>query len=191
MHNLSNTVILVLLSASGTFASAVYTYTGVDFTTTTGPLYTTSDYITGIMTLAAPLVINQEQVISPVSFQFSDQLGYSITNLNATFPFGGEVTTDSEGSIINWQIEVSTTGPIAIYVCNTGPETLIPNCGDQSPGDQILNLPYIVPGFVSIGTNHSAGTWALAPAPAPEPSSVGLISLGALVAWARGRKRAL
>ena len=56
-----------------------YQYTGNPFTFVTGP-YTTSDFVTGMVTLAGPLPPNMPSPVTPTAFTFSDGV-QTITNL--------------------------------------------------------------------------------------------------------------
>ena len=93
----------IFLSAAGMFADPVtYTYTGNKFTVAVAP-YTTSNFVSGSFTVAAPLGANLvNQVVQPLRFSFSD--GYqTITDQT------GDLTeqlfyvyTDASGNITNW-----------------------------------------------------------------------------------------
>jgi hypothetical protein len=91
------------------FADITYSYTGNPFTSVTGPPYTTSDRVTGTVTLASPLGINLPfgTTVTPLAFSFSDGV-QTITNLNANpgsiFEFG----TGPTGAITGWGIAVDT-----------------------------------------------------------------------------------
>jgi len=105
---LAVTITAALLSQP-MFADITYTYTGNPFTDVTGPPYTTSDRVTGTVTLASPLGINLPfgTAVTPLAFSFSDGV-QTITNLNANpgsiFEFG----TGPTGAITGWGIAVDT-----------------------------------------------------------------------------------
>jgi len=105
---LAVTITAALLSQP-MFADITYTHTGNPFTDVTGPPYTTSDRVTGTVTLASPLGINLPfgTTVTPLAFSFSDGV-QTITNLNANpgsiFEFG----TGPTGAITGWGIAVDT-----------------------------------------------------------------------------------
>ena len=92
--------------ASVQAAPATYTYTGKPFTElATGP-YTSSDFVTAMMTLASPLPPSAFTSVTPLAFSISDGV-QTITNLNvsvAVFAF----TTGGAGRIANWTVLVTT-----------------------------------------------------------------------------------
>ena len=66
----------ILLSANGLFAGAIHTYayTGANFTSATGP-YTTSDFVSGTITLSPPLPADSALSLNSLNFlnySFSD-----------------------------------------------------------------------------------------------------------------------
>jgi len=81
-----------------------YHYTGNPFTFATPP-YTTSDFVTGMITLASPLAPNFSGNVSPIAFTFSDGV-QTITNLTAvnTFFF---FRTGPTGEITEWDVFAS------------------------------------------------------------------------------------
>ena len=70
-----------VLSTSIAHADVTYTYTGNDFTNIAGP-YTTSESISGTVTLSSALPDNQVTLltVTPVSFSFMDGI-HTITDL--------------------------------------------------------------------------------------------------------------
>src|ERR1700679_1943979 len=109
MQLLSRVSAILVLSASTLIAHAdsIYTYTGQDFTSVVGPLFTTSDFVSGSFTTATPLGDNlDEALISPASFSFSDGVD-TINNANATSE-AFEISTNASGAIVDWAIEVES-----------------------------------------------------------------------------------
>ena len=86
-----------------------YQYTGNPFTVATGP-YNTSDFVTAMVTLAAPLGANMPltQVI-PTAFTLSDGV-QTITNNGPGTVFFSEFlfATDASGAISMWRAVVET-----------------------------------------------------------------------------------
>ena len=61
-----------LTAASVQAIPITYTYTGNPFTTASGT-YTTSDFVSGMLTLAGPLAANMPLTpVTPIAFSFSD-----------------------------------------------------------------------------------------------------------------------
>lgn len=93
-----------LTAASVQAVPITYKYTGNQFTSATSP-YTTSDSVSGMLTLATPLAPNtMNSIVTPTSFSFFDGV-QTITDTNASdsvFLFG----TDPTGMITQWQIQV-------------------------------------------------------------------------------------
>ena len=87
-----------LTAASVQAVPTTYVYTGNPFTNVSGR-YTTSDFVSGMLTLAGPLAANMPlTIVSPIAFSFSDGV-QTITQANAsgyTFSFatgpGGAIT---------------------------------------------------------------------------------------------------
>src|SRR5262245_58354284 len=73
-----------------------YKYTGNPFTAVTAP-YTTANFVTVMMTLAAPLARNKPlTTISPIAFTFSDGV-QTITNLTPNVTSIFQVVTGPAG----------------------------------------------------------------------------------------------
>jgi hypothetical protein len=100
-----------LTTASVQAVPTTYQYTGNPFLTAVGP-YTTADFVTGMVTLSAPLAPNMPPLstVSPISFSFSDGV-QTLTNNNSTstiMSFG----TGPTGAIIAWSISVEAPGAL-------------------------------------------------------------------------------
>jgi hypothetical protein len=73
-------------------ASTVYAYNGLPFTNVEGA-YTDTNFVSGSVTLASPLTINLDQVVTPTAFSFSDGV-QTITSNAVSFDIF-EFQTDS------------------------------------------------------------------------------------------------
>src|SRR6516162_9209674 len=97
----------VAYPASVQAAPTTYQYTGNPFTTVSGP-YTTSDFVSGMVTFAGPLAPNLPPFtpVFPTAFTFSD----GVQTLMApgspldVFLFG----TGPTGAIVSWSIELDS-----------------------------------------------------------------------------------
>jgi hypothetical protein len=122
-----------LTAASVQAVPTTYQYTGNPFTEATGP-YTTSDFVSAMVTLAGPLAPNFNGTVTPTAFTFSDGV-QTITNLTSGFTFFNFVTGPT-GQIINWMAFVRRPEP------NTGITTQhCEGCRDDDHGQIPSNLP--------------------------------------------------
>ena len=146
-------------------ASTTYTYTGNDFTSASSP-FTTSDFIQGSFTIAAPLADNLTlATISPTTYTFTDVVS-TITQLNGTIN-DFEVSTNASGAIIAWEIQITIPGAAEIETTNDYAEV-----GDQG---EITG--------VAGGNMNDPGTWV------PEPGTFVPILSGLLALTWLARKR--
>ena len=149
-----------------------YTYTGNDFTLVNSP-YTTSNSIQGNFTIATLADNLSFGSITPTSYDFTDgvQTGNQTNSTVSVF----EVSTNGEGQITDWDIELSIG---AGFLTTDWAGSII-------GGGDIGNNENGGIGFV----NNDSGTWAATTT--PEPSTFVLIPAG-LVAVAllqvRGKK---
>lgn len=173
-----------LLDFSPASANTIYTYTGNDFTITTGA-YTTSDQVTGTIDLATALGDNfGPSFISPVSFSFSDGV-QTLTNLTAGLDanFLG-FSTDASGNIVTWIVLMNEPFSLLNYEIYTEK----PNPTDAFSSDggyyATTNEGYVL-GNPSMWTAMSQ-----TPIPAALPLfASGLGAIG-LLGWRRKRKAA-
>ena len=95
-----------LTAASVQAVPITYQYTGNPFTNTVEP-YTTSDFVTGTLTLAGPLAANTPfSDVAPISFRFSDGV-QRISDMNALPVLTAfQVATGPTGAIVGWSINV-------------------------------------------------------------------------------------
>jgi hypothetical protein len=105
-------VLLIVLALAGLMQTAkagvIYTYTGNDFTAGAYGGYSTSDFITGSITLASPLPDNftGDEYFSPTAFSVSAGsliLDQSNSYLTDSFEVYG---TDANGVPLYWQLQL-------------------------------------------------------------------------------------
>ena len=156
-----------LTAASVQAVPTTYQYTGNPFTDVDPP-YTTSDFVSGMVTLAGPLAPNMPLTsVTPTAFTLFDGV-QTITNLNAlssSFSF----STGPTGAITGWNVfSGSPTGFI------------ITNSVIQPPLDrgELLELGD------HLGTVRTSGTWALVSSSVPDTGST--LSLMTLTLMALG-----
>jgi hypothetical protein len=91
------------------FADITYTYTGNPFHVVNTP-YTTSDFVTGMLTLAAPLAANLPlSSVTPISFTFSDGV-QTIAELTVGDFSNFQFATGPSGEITMWDITINHNG---------------------------------------------------------------------------------
>jgi hypothetical protein len=168
MRLLSRVSAILVLSASTLIAHAdsVYTYTGQDFTSVVGPLFTTSDFVSGSFTTATPLADDLDNAtISLTSFSFNDGVD-TISNTNG-FADDFLISTNASGAIVEW----------GILVISDTPDVEIQISGGQmfGNGDTALSNG-------SEGGNSVSGVFtSSAPTSVtPEPSTLALLGTGIL-----------
>lgn len=172
-----------IFTATSASAQIVYTYSGNDFTSVYAPGYTTSDKITGTLTLSSALpsslttLTNEAALVT--SYSFSD----GVNNFTAPCCNTGsqtlfEFATDASGNITDWNVTLETNDD------HTGDLT---TRGGTSASDQSLTAAVLG------GSNSGApGVWSLQSmsSPVPEPATWTLLLLGfAIVGWMVRTKR--
>ena len=125
-----------------------YEYTGNTFTQVSGP-YTTSDFVTALVRLAAPLAPNMPLTfVTPTAFTFSDG-AQTITNLTAdssSFVF----QTNGTGEVTMWAVNVHS--PPSDFANAIGTFNTLNRPADEA-----------VLGIVGFASNIDApGTWTRA-----------------------------
>jgi hypothetical protein len=160
-------------------AAVTYTYVGHDFTDVVSP-YTTADKVTGSFALAAALSDDLSNYDIPrssiLSFSFSDGV-QTITNTTPdTGPvsFFDDISTNGEGDITSWYIEVTKNENDYVDTRNTTP---------ASSADKDLGV-YLGSGDDFGHNENEPGTFTVSFS-VPEPTSVvslgiGLLALGFL-----------
>jgi hypothetical protein len=177
MHKVNSLVrlalgFIALVSTSAPAQTYLYTYTGNDFTSASGP-YTTSDKVTGSITFSAPLGDNYEGNPSAtiLSFIFTDGVGPQnvIGGPGGLVDGRGQVTifgTDLSGAIVSWNFEVLNFLPPnseetkGIQTENDSGNVVDSGNLDESSG---------IVGEGSVSANP--GVWVETIVPAPEPSA--------------------
>ena len=166
--------------------ATVYTYTGNPFTNFTGVAnpYTPSDYVHGSFTTASPLAADLDQVeitALVTSFLFHDfddeHLPIDSSILPAGFFLAPVVTTDGNGDIVYWSINV-TDGVFTHYITTF-----------SSPGmSQDVNFDVgdlNAQAGPKAWNNSAPGIWAVT----PEPSALLLCTGGCIGLAVRGTRR--
>jgi hypothetical protein len=153
-----------------------YQYTGKPFTRVSGP-YTTSDFVTAMITLASPLPPTTATTVTPLDFTISDGVQTITRPTISSYFFSFE--TDGAGTITHWVILVSTPhGFINLYFVNSAVVS------DRARASRVPH-----PGF---GERNAHGSWTATVSAPDAGSSLALLSLSltALGVAARQFKRA-
>lgn len=181
MRCLSFFCLVVLICAPRVWADTVYTYTGNTYTDVSG-VFTTSDRVTGYFETAAPLTPNTTYLsLDDTAFNFSN--GYQSLNLLDT-TVGFYLVTDNTGNITQWLIDAIDSND---YLNSATTYSLIQTDkgGPYLAADDFATHD---PATVSYAeTYQDPGTWTVTTT--PEPSSLLLLSTGALTAVGTLRRR--
>jgi hypothetical protein len=164
--------VVVATSSFAAYADTfTYTYTGHDFTEVSAP-YTTSDFVTGSFTLAAPLPSNLDFSnglhFQPLSFSFTDGV-QTIDNFNATNEAFTMLGTDSSGAINSWNIVMF------IFTGSSSNNEIVTSSFERGldVGNNLVGSGRI---------DRDPGTWVetVNSSAVPEPSTVALLGAGIL-----------
>ena len=160
-----------LLASSSANAQVVYTYTGNDFQSVFAPGYTTSDSMTGTLTLSSALPNSlttlTDETALVTSYSFSD----GVTTFDSGCCESGSQTifqfmTDATGAITGWVVTLETNDDHTGNLTTEGGTTSF----DQS----------LVDGVKGGRNDGEPGVWALQSmtSPVPEPASWMMLLLG-------------
>jgi hypothetical protein len=153
-----------------------YTYTGKSFTFVEAP-YTTSDSITGYMTLAT-LGDNYVDVqVNVQSYSFSDGLNSYV----GAYSQIANVSTDATGALDGWVIQLGSFGNGPFCTIEGGNSPHAPQSGDE------CSLSAQGPS----ANNRDSGNWTMVTFETPEPSSLVLMTTALLASGVAARKRLL
>ena len=160
---------------AGSAQTYIYTYTGNDFTSVSGP-YTTSDRITGSIAFSAPLGDNYEGNPSATMLRYLFIDGVGPQNVGGPpYVLASTFGTDSSGNIVSWNFEV-----VAFI-----PSSPAESKGIQTENDSgnvvdwgSLDQPSGNVGEGSVSANP--GVWVLTVVPEPSVGSL-FVSFAALV----------
>ncbi len=162
------TACAAILAAAPARAAVVYNYNGNDFTSVFAPGYTTSDKITGTLTLSSALPASlstlTDETALVTAYSFSDGVNTFTTGCCGT---GNqtifEFMTDASGAITSWVVTLETN--------------------DNHTGDLTTELTFdqsLVGGVLGGSNEESPGVWSLqsGTSAVPEPSTWMLLLLG-------------
>jgi len=149
-----------LTAASVQAVPTTYQYTGNPFTRVNPP-YTTSDFVTGTITLATPLGPNFNGDVSPIAYSFSDGV-QTITTL--PFPALFQFATGPTGNITQWLVAIRRT-----------PGSFIDTRSDPEPFSGVFDVGLF---GGAVGSNNGPpGAWSVPGGVADTGSTVLLMSL--------------
>jgi hypothetical protein len=176
---------IAIVASGAAKADVIYTYTGNDFTTANSP-YTTSDKITGTITLSSALGLSLVgSSVSPLAYSFSDGIvtlaSPTCCNLSSQTSF--VFNTDASGNITNWNVVVQANANANEF------QTADPSSGLVF--DETLTSGSLVHGAENLS---DPGTWSLqaATTSVPEPASLALFAPALLgLAFFYRQKRAI
>jgi len=163
-------------------ASTVYAYNGLPFTNVEGA-YTDTNFVSGSVTLASPLTINLDQVVTPTAFSFSDGV-QTITSNAVSFDIF-EFQTDFFGNIVTWNVFLQSSECQVDFGCSI--ETTL------EPAEKNDSVNFATNQSNSFGFNtNQPGQWTVAATPLPGalPLFAGGLSMIGLIARRKRQKNA-
>jgi hypothetical protein len=164
----------VAYPASVQAVPTTYTYIGNPFTGVHGG-YTTSDFVSGMVTLAGPLAPNMPLTdVMPIAFTFSDGV-QTLTNLTPSVSSLFRFATGPAGAISAWRINVTE---IAIP---------FPSIATVSAGGTVGDEGVLNP--ANFGSNSdSPGVWSIHASVPDAGSTISLMTLTLMVLGVGARR---
>jgi hypothetical protein len=146
-------------------ADTVYTYAGKPFTIVSAP-YTTTDFVSGKLSLATPLAPNLPltNITNIDSFSLSD----GVQTLSSSMPLPMQefqASTDSSGNIISWHIFLGLD--TNHYISTQDTPDVTADAGSLTSTQQADN-------------DGTPGAWRSSVSATPEPASLALFTAGLL-----------
>lgn len=155
-----------------------YTYTGKNFTFVEAP-YTTSDSITGSMTLLTLGGNYVDVQVNVQSYSFSDGLNSYVGSYSPI----AVVSTDATGALNGWTIQLGNFGIGGVPFC-----TIEGGSSPHAPvGGDVCSLSANGPS----ANSRDSGSWTMVTSETPEPSSLVLMTTALLALGVAARKRLL
>jgi hypothetical protein len=180
--SLSLLATFLLLAGPLVKADTTYTYTGKPLN---GENTLNGGYITGSVTLAAPLGDNFSGMVTPLAFDFTSNADPSLT-LSSSMPgvysdSSFFFITGAKGEIDGWIAEAFE--PLGCCEANYVSTVDIP---------YIISDQWLILGAAGGYSYNTPGTWQVSSTPAPEPGSLPLFGTGiALLALGRKARKLL
>jgi len=176
LRSLASAGVLQLGLLTGSAQTCIYTYTGSEFTSASGP-YTTADNITANLVLSAPLGANYEgsPTATLLNFGINDGVYQDLPELPNMYVADFTFATDSSGNIVSWDFAM-----IGFHEYLNPIQSVTMITIDQ-PGDVMDSTSIDTPnGNIGAGSvSANPGVWVEAIVPEP---SVGLL-FGSFAAW--------
>ena len=177
LRNIAGAIILQLGLLTGSAQTYIYTYTGNEFTSASGP-YTTSDNITANLILSAPLGANYEgsPTATLLNFGINDGVYQDLPELPNMYVADFTFATDSSGNIVSWDFAM-----IGFHEYLNPIQSVTMITIDQ-PGDVMDSTSIDTPnGNIGAGSvSANPGVWVETIVPEPSAGTL-FVSFAALV----------